>query len=111
MPHVKYRNMFAQVGLMIVTLGFYQFYWFYQTAFELKILANDDSARPGLWTILIFVPFGCFYSWYKYAELFEKVGAESINKWILFLFWVLFAPAVWFIVQLDLNRKATGESS
>jgi hypothetical protein len=92
---VKYRNMWGQVGLMIVTIGIYAIYWFYQTATELKYLSKDQSASPGL------------YSYYKYGELFQKVGSESLNRWILFLLWIVFSPAVWFIVQTDLNRKAT----
>jgi hypothetical protein len=29
-----------------------------------------------------------------------------MNHWILFILWIVFCPAVWFIVQTDLNRKA-----
>jgi hypothetical protein len=104
---VKYRNMWGQVGLMIVTIGIYAIYWFYQTATELKYLSKDQSASPGLWTVLLFIPFAGLYSYYKYGELFQKVGSESLNRWILFLLWIVFSPAVWFIVQTDLNRKAT----
>ena len=45
---VKQRNMLAQVGLAIITLGIYCIYWFYQTGHELKFLAKDDEASPGL---------------------------------------------------------------
>jgi hypothetical protein len=104
---VKYRNMWKQVGLVIITLGIYIIYWFYQTACELKYLAKDQQASPGLWTVLLFIPFGGFYSDYKYSELFQKVSSESLNRWILFLLWIVFSPAVWFIVQTELNRRAT----
>jgi len=104
---VKYRNMWAQVGLVIITLGIYVIYWFYQTACELKYLGQDKEASPGLWTILLFIPFGAIYSHYKYGELFEKVGTEKLNRWIIFLLWFVFSPAVWFIVQTELNRRAT----
>ena len=49
---VKRRNMLGQVGLMIITLGIYAIFWFYWTACELKGLANDETASPGLWTVL-----------------------------------------------------------
>ncbi len=104
---VKYRNMLAQVGLMIITIGFYAIYWFYQTAVELKDLDKDQSANPALWTILLFVPFGCIYSWYCYTGLYERVSPDNFNRWLLFLLWLVFAPAVWFIVQTELNRRAT----
>lgn len=104
---VKYRNMWAQVGLVIITLGIYVIYWFYQTACELKYLAKDQAASPGLWTVLLFIPFGAIYSHYKYGEIFENVSTEKLNRWIIFLLWFVFSPAVWFIVQTELNRRAT----
>jgi len=104
---VKYRNMWSQVGLMIITLGFYSIYWFHQTAVELAALANDRRAEPALWTILLFIPLAGLYSHYKYAELYEVVSANRFERWILWLLWVVFSPAVWLIVQSDLNRRAT----
>jgi len=104
---VKYRNMWAQVGLMIITIGIYALYWFYVTATEMKYLAKDENASPGLWLVLMFIPFGAFYSHYKYGELYEKVADDNLSRWILFILWIIFSPAVWFIVQTELNKKAT----
>jgi cytochrome bd-type quinol oxidase subunit 2 len=104
---VKYRNMLAQVGLMIITIGIYGIYWFYQTSEEMKFLAKDDKASPALWTVLLFIPFGAFYSIYKHSEIYQKISSDSLNMWILFLLWIVFSPAVWFIVQTELNKKAT----
>jgi cbb3-type cytochrome oxidase subunit 3 len=104
---VKYRDMWTQVGLMIITIGFYGIYWFYQTAMELKFLNKDPNANPALWTVLLFIPFGGIYSWYKYASLYELESRDHLNRWILFLLWMVFCPAVWFIVQTELNRRAT----
>lgn len=106
-PRVKYRDMWLQVILFIITLGIYSIYWFYQTAHELADLGNDQDAEPGLWTVLLFIPFGAFYSYYKYSQLYEKVSTEKMNKWILFILWIVFSPAVWFIVQMELNKRAT----
>jgi hypothetical protein len=108
---IKYRNMLVQVLLMIVTLGFYAIYWFYQTAWELKALANDADAEPGLWTVLLFVPFANFYSYYKYGELYQKASAEDFNRWVLFLLWIVFSPVVWVIVQIDLNKRAKKDAA
>jgi hypothetical protein len=107
-PLVKRRDMLVQVFLFIITCGIYGVYWFYQTACEMKALAQDDEASPGLWTVLLFIPFANFYAHYKYSDLFEDISEEAMNRWILFILWIVFCPAVWFIVQLDLNKKATG---
>ena len=104
---IKNRNMFAQVLLMVVTLGVYAIYWFYQTAKELKDITKDETAQPTLWTILLFIPFINLFAIYKYCELFEKASSEKLNMWILFILWFAFHPAVWFVVQMDLNNKAT----
>lgn len=108
-PFVKYRNMWKQIGLVIITIGFYVIYWYYQTAVELARLADDDRAEPALWTILLFVPFAGLYSHYKYAELYETVSRDRFNRWILWLLWIFFSPAVWLIVQSDLNRRAVDQ--
>jgi TRAP-type uncharacterized transport system fused permease subunit len=96
----------VQVLLVIVTFGIYVLYWFYQTSQELKIVSKDEEASPTLWTILLFVPFGALYSYFKFAELYSKVGTEKINKWIIYILWFCFSPAVWFLVQRDLNTWA-----
>jgi hypothetical protein len=103
---VKRRDMWAQVGLVIITFGIYTIYWFYQTAEELKFLAKDPDANPVLWTVLLFVPFGALYSHYKYGELYERVSPDQFNRWLLFVLWLVFSPAVWFIAQTELNRRA-----
>ncbi len=106
-PQIKYRNMFLQVVLVIVTFGIYVIYWFYQISVELKENANDAAASPGLWTVLFFIPFGAFYSWYKFAELYEKWSPDHFDKWLLWVLYLVFSPAVWFIVQTEMNKKAT----
>ncbi len=103
---VKRRNMWLQVVLMVVTFGIYSIYWFYQTGKEMKALTRDESAQPILWTVLLFVPLLNFYATYKHSELFEQVSSERLNRWIVFLLWIAFTPAVWLIVQMDLNEKA-----
>ena len=106
-PDVKYRNMWAQVGLMIITLGLYSIYWFYQSSKEMADLVNDHRAEPGLWTVLLFIPFGCLYSYYKHGELFEQLDPNHFPRWVLWVLWLFFSPAVWILVQLQLNKSAT----
>jgi hypothetical protein len=105
-PPIKRRNMLAQVFLFVITCGIYGVYWFYQTAVEMKGLANDPEASPGLWTVLLFIPLVFFYSHYGYSTLFESISDDDFNRWLLFVLWIVFCPAVWFIVQMELNKKA-----
>lgn len=105
--NVKYRDMWGQVALVIITFGIYVIYWFHQTATEIKELSGDTETSPALLTILLFVPFGAIYSYYKYGELYEQIDSENINRWIIFILWFVFPPAVWFIAQTELNRRAT----
>jgi hypothetical protein len=106
MEQIKKRNMMVQVLLMIITVGIYGVYWYYETCKELKALTQEEAAAPGLWTVILFIPFGAIYSHFKYAELFAKVSTEKIDKWIIFILWLVFAPVVWFLVQRDLNQFA-----
>ena len=103
---VKYRSMLVQVVIFIITFGIYGIYWYYQTACEMQSLADDQAAQPGLWTSLLFIPFANLYSYYKHGELYEKISKEHFNRWLSFLFWIVFSPVVWFLVQMDLNRIA-----
>lgn len=99
--------MILQVILVIVTFGIYTIYWFYQISVELKDNSGDLNASPGLWTVLLFIPFGAFYSYYKFGELYEKWSPDHFNKWLIFVLYLVFAPVVWFIIQTEMNKKAT----
>ena len=105
MAEVRWRNMLLQVLIFICTFGIYGIYWFHQTATELKSIARDEKVSPTIWTVLFFIPLGAFYSMFKYAELFERISKERLNRWILFLLYLVFPAAVWFIVQMDLNSR------
>jgi hypothetical protein len=107
MPRIKFRSMPVQVLLVIVTFGIYVLYWFYQTAMEMREGTGEYKASPALWLILMFIPFGAFFSYYYYSELFEKWSEQDINRWLLWVIWIVFSPAVWFIVQSELNKRST----
>jgi hypothetical protein len=103
---VKHRNMLVQVILFMITFGIYGIYWFYVTTDEMKHLVNDPDISPGLLTFLTLIPILNLYALYKYSDLFEEISDSHFNRWILFILWIVFCPAVWAIVQLDLNQKA-----
>jgi hypothetical protein len=108
---IKRRNMLLQVILMVVTFGIYGVYWFYVTCAEMKAIAKDSSAAPGLWTFLLFIPFANIFAMYKQGCLYERVASDHMNRWIVFILWFVFSPAVWFIIQSELNKRATAETS
>jgi hypothetical protein len=103
---VKHRNMLVQVLLFFITFGLYGLYWFYATTDEMKNLLNDPDISPGLLTFLSIIPIVNLYALYKYSDLFEEVADDHTNRWLLFVLWIVFVPAIWFIVQTELNRKA-----
>ena len=105
---IRNRSMFVQVLLMIVTFGIYGIYWFYSVACEMRDASRSQDASPALWTVLLFVPFGAFYSIYKFGQLYERWAPDHFNRWLIFVLYLVFSPAVWFVVQSELNRAASG---
>ena len=103
---IKRRNMGMQVVLLIITLGIYAIYWFYVTSKEM-VEHKKLTGSPALWTLLSIIPLANFYAYYKQGEAVEALTDEAINKWIVFILWLVFSPAVWFITQSELNKRAT----
>ncbi len=107
---IKRRNLFVQVLLFIITFSIYGIYWFYVTCQEMVEYKKLEGS-PGLWTILFFVPFAAIYSYYKQGAALEALTDGAVNKWIIFILWFVFSPAVWFIVQTELNKRATAQTA
>ena len=103
---IKRRNMGMQVLLMIITLGIYGIYWFYVTSKEMVEYKRLDGS-PGFWTVLFLIPFVNLYADYKQGEAVEALTEGSTNRWIIFILWLVFSPAVWFITQTELNKRAS----
>jgi hypothetical protein len=103
---IRRRSLAMQIVLFVITFGIYGFYWFYSVSDEMRDAARDDEASPALWTVLLFVPIAWFYSLYKFSELYERWSRDKMNLWLLFVLWLVFSPAVWFIVQTELNHAA-----
>ncbi len=103
---IKQRNMWMQVVLMIITLGIYGIYWFYVTSKEMIEYKRLDGSA-GLWTVLSVIPLANLYADYKQGEAVEVLTDGSINRWVIFILWLVFPPAVWFITQTELNKRAS----
>ena len=106
--HIKYRNMIMQVVLVIVTLGIYALYGFYVILGELH-KANGNSEGSGLWTVLSLIPFIQYFAYWHYSNEYTEFVNEKYSAIAIFLLWVIFSPAVWFLVQSDLNSAANRE--
>ena len=105
---IKYRNMWLQMLWMILTIGMYQIYWFYETCKEMsETLERKDEIV--LWTVVMCLPPLSLYSMYKQGELYETFTDKAVERWLILLLWLFFAPAVWFIIQRKLNATATGQ--
>ena len=106
---IKRRNMMMQVLLMIITLGIYSIYWFYVTSKEMIAYRNLNGSA-GLWTVLYLFPFIDLYAMYKQGEAVEALTEGKINRWIIFILWLVFSPAAWFITQTELNSRASEQA-
>lgn len=103
---IEYRSMWKQVLFFILTLGLYGIYWFFITSDEM-VAHNKQVDSPPLWTILLFVPFLNFYSYWKYSQAVDELSDGSYPTWLIFVLWILFSPAVWALSQRQLNKLAT----
>lgn len=87
-----------QVVLCVITFGLYGLYWMYKTAEQL-----DEGTDEDLNPILAIVP---FYGWWIVANAAEAVTDQ--DGIILFVLFVVFGPASWFLIQSGINEIADG---
>ena len=52
----KYRSPLVTYVLFIVTLSLYDMYWWYQVNRELRDYLRDDTIKPGLSLLAMFIP-------------------------------------------------------
>ena len=105
--HIKNRNMLLQPFLVIITLGIYGIYWFHVTLGELHRANNREEPQSWKWTILFCIPLLDFFSFWHYAGEYGEFVWDKYPRILIFILWLVFFPAVWFLVQRDLNRTAS----
>ena len=98
--------MAARVLYYIVSFGFYGIYWYFVTLEELH-KANGREESGCLWTFLLFVPIVSLFSFWHYSQEYSEFVADKYPGIGIFILWIVFSPAVWFLVQSDLNRAAS----
>ena len=104
--HIKYRNMWVQVLLAIITLGIYTIYWFHVTLGELYRANGTEDRRRWLWTVLYIIPIAQFFSYWHQGYEYDKFVHGKYPGIVIFVLWIVFGPAVWFLLQRDLNAAA-----
>ena len=87
-----------QIVLFVITLGFYGLYWMYKTADQL-----DRGTSSDINPILVIVP---FYGLWLVAGGAEAVTEQS--QGVLFLLFLVFGPAAWYLIQSGINEVAEG---
>ncbi|MDE2780397.1 MAG: DUF4234 domain-containing protein [Chloroflexota bacterium] len=107
--HIKYRNMWVQVLLAIVTLGIYTIYWFHVTLGELYRANGNEEGSGCLWTFLSIIPIVQFFAYWHHSFQYEKFIDRKHPGIAIFILWIVFSPIVWFLVQRDLNAAAKGQ--
>jgi hypothetical protein len=101
----KQSSLVKEIVLSIVTLGIYTIYWWYKTN---KQLANGtDADISAAWrTVGLFIPlYGFVVVWRTCHDAEAVVDQDGV---ILFLLFMVFAPAGWFLVQSGINDVAGG---
>jgi Domain of unknown function (DUF4234) len=81
----KKREPLGVLGLSVVTLGIYWFYWYYVTNDDIRRFEKDDTVRPGVallaitlgWLILV-PPFISVYNTSKHiVRIEERLGIQQ----------------------------------
>lgn len=86
---LKHRSLIAITILQIITLGLYQFYWFFVTKTEMNVLNPKAYKVPFfLW---FFVPIINIWWFWRFAKAIEKSTRDKVGRWTAFFAPVLFA--------------------
>lgn len=103
-PVGKVRGTGACIGLTIITLGFYTWYWYYKTHDEMKQHSGDGIGGPIALILAIFIGIvNPFLSSSEVGKLYQRDGRQApvsaaTGLWFLLLGWFFFVGAiVWFV--------------
>lgn len=93
------KSLGIQVVLSIVTIGLYTIYWLYSTAKQL-----DQGTDASLTPILAIIPILNIVAMWQISSAAEAV--TDMDRGILFLLFIVFAPASWYLIQSGMNEAA-----
>lgn len=92
-----------QVLFSIVTLSLYWLYWIHVTHKQLA-RGTDADFNPTWRTIGLFIPIYNLIVIWRTAHDCEAVTDQG--GVVLFLLWIVFVPALWYLVQTGINDIA-----
>jgi hypothetical protein len=98
------RSLGKQVVFAIITLGLYCIYWWHVTNKQLNE-GTDAEFNPTLRTVGLFIPFYNFVVTWRTTHDSEAVTDNG--GVILFLLFLVFGPAAWYLIQSGINETAT----
>jgi len=106
---IKKRNPIVVLLLTLITLGIYGIYWVVKTTVELREAGGKSAPNPWL-LLLMLVPlvnfFAMIYYYYKYSVATEEVSGGSLNRWLMFVLWIVIGIVAMVLTQLELNKHA-----
>ena len=88
----KRRSLIAVLLLNMITLGFYQIYWYFITKTEMNTLNSRNYQVPFfLW---FFIPIINIWWFWRFAKAIEVTTKGEVNRWSAFLAPFVIALAV-----------------
>ena len=117
------RNPLGVLGLTLITIGIYFFFWYYKINDELRRFENDDTINPGRslmamifgWLIIV-PPFIAMYNTAKHVQKVEERLAiqPQLEPALTIVFMLLISIVNGLYIQEHLNRiwdRAVGAAS
>jgi hypothetical protein len=118
--HVRKRNPLGVLGLGVITIGIYFFYWYYKVNDEIRMVERDETISPTRslmamifgWLIIV-PPFIAMWNTATHAQkLEERLGVrQTIEPAIAVVIMFVFSIANGMYVQEHLNRAWDAASS
>jgi hypothetical protein len=112
---VKVRSLWAVALLPFVTLGIYNFVWWYRVNRELRDFGEakgQDLGQSPMSSLLAFFPgsliivpamISLWRGFKRVQAAAEIAGKEPLDGGMGLLLWLILAPAVWAYIQSSLN--------
>jgi hypothetical protein len=102
------RSLGKQVLFSIITFGIYIIYWFHIT--HKQLAKGTDADFSATWrTIGMFIPIYNFIVLWRDGQDCEAVTDQ--DGVILFILFIVFSPAAWYLIQTGINGVAAGAES
>jgi hypothetical protein len=99
----RHGSLGKQILFAIVTFGLYGVYWWYNTHQQFDQATTGDF-DPTVQTVLYLVPLANLYAIWKFSNMAD--GILDQDGVVLFILFLVFPPAFWYLVQSQINELA-----